>query len=76
MGQVTIYLDEEIEKRMTANAKAMKLSKSKWIANVIREKLVDEWPVNVRELAGSWKGFPTLEELREMERRDFTREAL
>ena len=76
MGQVTIYLDDEIEKRMTANAKAMKLSKSKWIANVIREKLVDEWPANVQELAGSWEDFPTLEEIREMEQRDVTREAL
>ena len=76
MGQVTIYLDDEIEKRMTADAKAMKLSKSKWIANVIREKLVDEWPVNVRELAGSWEDFPTLEDIREPEQRDITREAL
>ena len=76
MGQVTIHLDDETEKRMTANAKAMKLSKSKWIANVIREKLVDEWPANVRELAGSWEDFPTLEEIREMEQRDVTREAL
>jgi hypothetical protein len=76
MGQVTIYLDDEIEKRMTANAKAMKLSKSKWIANVIREKLVDEWPANVRELAGSWEDFPTLEEIRDSGQRDITREAL
>jgi hypothetical protein len=76
MGQVTIYLDDEIEKRMTANAKAMKLSKSKWIANVIREKLVDEWPPNVRELAGSSKDFPTLEEIRDTGQRDITREAL
>jgi hypothetical protein len=76
MGQVTIYLDEEVEKRMTASAKAMKLSKSKWIANVIREKLVDEWPANVRELAGSWEDFPTLEEIRDTGQRDITREAL
>ena len=76
MGQVTIYLDDEIEKRMKANAKAMKLSKSKWIANVIREKLVDEWPPNVRELAGSWEDFPTSEEIRETGQRDITRETL
>ena len=76
MSQVTIYLDDEIEKRMTASAKAMKLSKSKWIANAIREKLVDEWPENVRELAGSWEDFPTLEEIRETEQRDITREGL
>ena len=76
MGQVTIYLDDEIEKKMKSNAKAMKLSKSKWIANVIREKLVDEWPANVRELAGSWEDFPTLDEIRETKHRDVTREAL
>jgi hypothetical protein len=76
MGQVTIYLDDEIEKRMTANAKAMNLSKSKWIANVIREKLVDEWPPNVRELAGSWEDFPTLKEIRDTGQRDISREAL
>jgi hypothetical protein len=76
MGQVTIYLDDELEKRMTANAKAMKLSKSKWIADVIREKLVDEWPANVRELAGSWEDFPTLDEVRETQQHDVTREPL
>ena len=76
MGQVTIYLDEEIEKRMTANAKAMKLSKSKWIANAIHEKLVDEWPEYVRELAGSWEDFPTLEEIRKTKQEDATREVL
>jgi hypothetical protein len=54
----------------------MKLSKSKWIANVIREKLVDEWPENVRQLAGSWEDFPSAEEIRETEQRDTTREAL
>ena len=34
---------------------------------MIREKLVDEWPANVRELAGSWEDFPTLEEIRDNE---------
>ena len=74
MSQVTVYLDDEIEKRITASAKAMKLSKSKWIANAIREKLEDEWPTNLRELAGSWADFPTLEEIRETGQRDAARE--
>jgi DNA-binding NtrC family response regulator len=59
---VTIYLDEEIEKRMTANA--------------IRAKLVDEWPENVRELAGSWEDSPTLGQIGETDQRDITRETL
>jgi hypothetical protein len=73
---VTFYLDDELEKRMTANAKAMKLSKSKSIANAIREKLVNKWPANVQEMAGSWKDFPTLEEIRETKQQDVTRDAL
>jgi predicted transcriptional regulator len=76
MGQVTIYLDDEIERRMTASAKSKKLSTSKWIADAICEKLMDEWPANVRELAGTWQDFPTLEEIRATEQRDITREGL
>lgn len=76
MGQVTIYLDDEIEAKMAANAKAMKLSKSKWIASVIREKLVDDWPMNVRELPGSWEDFPSLDSIRDAASTDVEREPL
>lgn len=76
MGQVTIYLDDETERRMVANAKVMKLSKSKWIANVIQEKLVNEWPDTVRELPGRWSDFPSFEELRADPGKDSNRETL
>jgi len=76
MGQVTIYLEDEIEKKMIANARAMNLSKSKWIANVIREKLVDEWPATVREMPGTWQDFPALDELRAGQNSDIEREGL
>lgn len=76
MGQVTIYLEDEIEKKMIANAKAMNLSKSKWIANVIREKLVEEWPATVREMPGTWQSFPAADEIRTDQRSDIEREEL
>lgn len=76
MGQVTIYLDDETEQKMVANARAMNLSKSKWIANVIREKLVDEWPDTVRALPGSWQDFPFIDELRVGAPADTQREPL
>ncbi len=76
MGQVTIYLEDEIENKMRASAKAMKLSKSKWIASVIKEKLVDEWPVSVQELAGAWRDFPSLEVIRDNPQSDVLREEL
>ena len=40
------------------------MSKSKWIAELIREKIANSWPENVKELAGTWKDFPTAEEIR------------
>lgn len=76
MGQVTIYLDDAIEKKMADNAKAMNLSKSKWIASVIQEKLMDEWPATIRALPGSWKDFPSPDELRDAAQADAERESL
>lgn len=35
MGQVTIYLVDETEQKLIANAQVMNLSKSKWIANMM-----------------------------------------
>ncbi|EED35545.1 conserved hypothetical protein [Luminiphilus syltensis NOR5-1B] len=64
MGQVTIYLDDETEQRMADTASIQNLSKSKWVAGVIREKLQADWPKSVREAAGSWTDFPPLDSLR------------
>lgn len=62
MGQVTIYLEDEIEEKMTAAAKSAHLSKSKWVASLIREKVANEWPESIVDLAGSWKDLPMAEE--------------
>ena len=75
MGQVTIYLDSEMEKKLKTAAKASKLSVSKWVAAIIKEKISTEWSQNVVELAGSWKeDFPTLEEIRSTQGLDTKRE--
>lgn len=76
MGQVTIYLDFEIEKKMRAFVKSMHLSQSKWIANLIEEKIRNEWPESVRKLAGAWKDIPTAEEIRRTEGTDIKREGI
>ncbi len=74
MGQVTIYLEDEIEHKMTEAAKSAHLSKSKWIAKVIQEKVANEWPQSVVNLAGSWEDFPDLEEIRSHSGKDAKRE--
>jgi hypothetical protein len=76
MAQVTIYLDSETEARLRVAAEREGKSKSKWIAELIRAKTERTWPEIVAELAGSWKDFPSLEELREGQAADLPREQL
>lgn len=76
MGQVTIYLDDEIERKMNEAVKSSKLSKSKWIAQLVQEKMLDEWPQSVLDMAGSWEDFPSLEDLRQTQVKDVQREPL
>ncbi|MSQ60416.1 MAG: CopG family transcriptional regulator [Betaproteobacteria bacterium] len=64
MGQVTIYLDDETEKLMQAAVQSAGISKSKWIADLIRRRAVADWPEHVRDLAGAWPDFPLAEEIR------------
>ena len=76
MGQVTIYLDTELEAKMREITESMNISQSKWIANLIKEKLVDEWPESVKDLAGAWGDFPSAEEIRGTLGEDSMREDL
>jgi len=76
MGQVTIYLEEEIEQKMVDAAKSAHLSKSKWIAKLIHEKVANEWPHSVVELAGAWEEFPSIDDIRSNDGKDAKREAL
>lgn len=76
MGQVTIYLEEDIEHKMVAAAQSAHLSKSKWIAKLIQDKVANEWPQSVIDLAGSWEDFPTIDELRATIGKDAEREPI
>ena len=76
MGQVTIYLDNELENKVQRLTKSMNISKSKWVANLIKEKIADEWPESVKNLAGAWRDLPSVEEIREGLGEDIKREGL
>ena len=76
MGQVTIYLDDENEKRLKAAAKAAGVPVSRWVASLVEKRAGAVWPESVRSLAGAWQDFPDLESIRKMEGKDGTREAL
>ena len=76
MGQVTIYLEDEIEEKMSAAAKSAHLSKSKWVASLIKAKVAGEWPESIEHLVGAWKDLSLVEEGRANLGEDVEREAL
>ena len=76
MSQVTIYLEEEIEQKMKLAAQSANLSKSKWIAKLIQDKVTNEWPQSIVNLAGSWEDFPTIDSLRTDMSTDIERESV
>jgi len=76
MGQITIYLDAETEKKMNQAVKKSGASKSKWVAKLIKEKIADSWPENIIKLAGSWKDFPSIDEIRATTGKDAKRKPL
>ena len=76
MGQITIYLDAETEKRLSSVIKKGGISKSRWIADLIKEKVSTAWPEKVAELAGSWSDLPTAEQTRQDLGDDIEREPL
>ncbi len=76
MSQVTIYLDPDTDRRLQAAVKAAGISKSKWIAELIRREVAEEWPAAIHALAGAWPDLPDQEAIRETQGGDAPREAV
>ncbi len=76
MGQVTIYLDSETEKKMSTIVKKSGISKSKWISDLIKQKITTTWPENIVKLAGAWTDLPTAEEIRKNMAENADRESI
>ena len=64
MGKITIYLDDETEKKLQMAISRTSRSKSKWIRNLIREKTAATWPESIVKLSGTWNDIPTAEAIR------------
>jgi hypothetical protein len=76
MGQVTIYLDDDTERKMLKMIEKQRISKSKWLVELIREKASVTWPESVVNLAGAWKDMPTAEEIRKGMGKDARRKSV
>lgn len=63
MSQITLYLDDATEALVTRAAQASGMSKSRWVAELIRQHAHDVWPADCMQLAGAFPDFPLREEL-------------
>lgn len=64
MAQVTLYLDEEVDRVMRECAQAAGVSNSRWVADLIRRHAGAAWPPAVLGLAGAFPDFPTADDVR------------
>ena len=58
MSQITLYLDDSTQALVDQAALANGMSKSRWVAEIIRKYAAHEWPKECLELAGSFADFP------------------
>ena len=58
MSQITLYLDEATQALVEQAAKAHGVSKSRWVAELIRKHAAHEWPHGCLALAGRLADFP------------------
>lgn len=61
MSQITLYLDEATQTLVEQAAQASGVSKSRWVAEIIRKYAAQEWPRECVELAGRFPDFPLRE---------------
>ena len=61
MSQITLYLDDATQALVDQAALANGMSKSRWVAEIIRKYAAHEWPRDCLELAGRFADFPLRE---------------
>lgn len=78
MGQITIYLDAKTEQLVRRHARSSGESASRWIAEAVRHRALNEWPEEILALFGSWKDedFPEASRLRKGYGKDVRRESI
>jgi hypothetical protein len=62
MSQITLYLDEPTQALIDKAAHAHGVSKSRWVAELIRKHAADEWSPEYLALAGRFADFPLSED--------------
>ncbi|NJS35440.1 MAG: CopG family transcriptional regulator [Brachymonas sp.] len=61
MSQITLYLDDDTQALVDEASKANGVSKSRWVADIIRKYAAQDWPQDCLALAGRFADFPIRE---------------
>jgi hypothetical protein len=64
MGQMSIYLNDELEKTVRARAADAGMSVSAYVAAAVEAMAKGQWPKSFLDALGSIPDFPTAEEIR------------
>ncbi len=75
MAQITIYINNDLESKVKEIANSQEISISKYISTLIERNINNNWNPKIKNLAGSWSDFPTIEEIRNNDTLDAQREA-
>lgn len=62
MSPITLYLDDATQALVEQAARAHGLSKSRWVADIIRKYATHEWSQDCLALAGRFADFPLRED--------------
>ncbi len=74
MAQITVYLEDDTTALVNAAAKRSGVSQSQWIAEAVRQRALKEWPQSIHSLAGAWRDFPDVGQIRKRQGRDAPRQ--
>lgn len=73
MSQITLYLDDATQALVEQAAQANGMSKSRWVAEAIRQYAAHEWSQDCLGLAGRFADFPLREDAPEAMAADLPR---
>ncbi len=76
MAKITIEIDKSLEEQLKERAKFLDISFNSYISKIIKDSIQNDWKADIKNLAGSWSDFPTLDEIRTTSYQDIQREEL
>jgi hypothetical protein len=74
MAQVTIYIPNNLEKKIKQKSKELNISISKFITKLLEQKIQNSWSMETKKLVGAWDDFEDAKSLREPNTKDIKRE--